>query len=183
MAHATVSFLVLPPARMIGRAGRGRGNARTKTVAHGAAYHPEIALLLDMRYMTYSASQKRAECVHKTLKNRHRVIDWSDDRSTVLDCLFSGCLLRPAVLPRLMATRDLTAIFLRTRQEINASRGRSDSIDQDVQRNELLKGGAGTGVSWEASKNSLPPIWVDTVSEVEGDIRLIHKKSIFFSRT
>ena len=77
-----------------------------------------------------------------------------------------------------MTTRNLTRKFVEVRNAAKANRSlRTPSHDESSGSDtELLHGGQDSS-SWKASKDSLPPLWVDSIEQAEADIAKIQAKS------
>eukprot|EP01041_Mallomonas_annulata_P000100 gene100-140_t len=77
-----------------------------------------------------------------------------------------------------MATRNLTRNFLELRAA-NPSRKVSGHKKDDASESELLHGaGENSSHNWKASKESLPPVWIDTIDKIEQDIARIQSKML-----
>ncbi|CAM9403645.1 unnamed protein product, partial [Heterosigma akashiwo] len=76
-----------------------------------------------------------------------------------------------------MATRDLTRKFVeyRSRAPKKARYPSADGAGSTSDDSGLLDN-AGNSVNWSAAKDTLPPVWVDMVDQVEEDIRQIQEK-------
>lgn len=80
-----------------------------------------------------------------------------------------------------MATRNLTRKFFELRNGAKANRhlnnveNRSDSGESDTEGG-LLKNASANSTNWKSVKESLPPIWVDKIEQVEEDIVKIQAK-------
>lgn len=79
-----------------------------------------------------------------------------------------------------MATRNLTRKYIELRNGAKANRhlnntdNRSDSGEEG--EGGLLKNASSNSSNWKAVKESLPPIWVDKIEQVEEDINKIQTK-------
>jgi syntaxin 16 len=79
-----------------------------------------------------------------------------------------------------MATRNLTRKFLDARNGAKANKGLglgAEDISNEASAANLLEAGDSSNTSnWQEIKNSLPPIWVDRVEQVEEDVSKIETK-------
>jgi len=77
-----------------------------------------------------------------------------------------------------MACRNLTKQFLDIRNASKANRSlrvRQDSTEEPDFG--LLKPAVQDSANWKSVKECLPPVWVDKIDDVEGDIKNIENKS------
>lgn len=77
-----------------------------------------------------------------------------------------------------MACRNLTKKFIDFRNGAKANRslaGISSGEGSDTEKG-LLNNNSGDSVNWKASRNTLPPAWVDKMEQVEEDINKIQSK-------
>lgn len=74
-----------------------------------------------------------------------------------------------------MAHRNLTKKFIEIRNAAKANRS-LNSVDKDYDDSGLLRVNTPDSSNWKASKQSLPPAWVDKIEQVEEDISKIQLK-------
>lgn len=75
-----------------------------------------------------------------------------------------------------MTTRDLTKEFIQIRSRSSKSNmGAGAGYDGGNSRNSLLKNGGDAAAAWEDARDSLPPLWVEKVEDVNDCIAKIQK--------
>lgn len=73
-----------------------------------------------------------------------------------------------------MATRNLTSMFVKLRGDRRGVRRPRPASGSDGRP---LMASDGAEDSWEATRASLPPLWVDTVESINDDVDAIKRKS------
>jgi hypothetical protein len=79
-----------------------------------------------------------------------------------------------------MTTRNLTRKFVEVRNAAKANRTLRTPSSDESSDTELLQGAGNSSsdsASWKASKDTLPPLWVDNIEQAEADISKIQAKS------